>query len=160
MNLTLEIFIVRLLADRVRYCRCELPLAGSDLAPDRVVRDLVEGRLPESPLHTDRYLSHSTSWRYEASGVVLTYLVCIDGGTPAGDGWHELRADDFALAAGDDPRQPGPAHVDERQVLSHGIRHLAFLWHTAEGAALRRCIPAEAAALMTRAAPATAGQIN
>lgn len=160
MNLTLEVFIVRLLADRVRYRRCELPLADRDMAPDCVVRDLVEGRLQESPLGIDRYLSHSTSWRYEASvGVVLTYLVCIDGSDPADEDWCELRADDFALALSDDPRRPGPARVGEREVLSHGIRHLAFLWRSAEGEAVRRVVPAEAAALMTRATSALAGQI-
>jgi len=152
MNLILELFIVRLLPDRVRYWRSETVLADANVAPDLIVRDIVEGRAPGSPIRAERYLSHSTSWRYDSSGaVVLTYLVTIEDGD-VGDlddsYWLELLATDLSLASSGDPRQPQPQHLTERHVLSHAIRHLAFLWRYGNDESIRQVIGSNATLLL------------
>jgi hypothetical protein len=164
MNLILELFIVRLLPERVRYWRSETVLADADVAPDRVVRDIVEGRAPGSPVRAKRYLSHSTSWRYDPCGaVVLTYLVSIDNQEVGGGDqglWRELHAADLNLACSEDPCLPQPQRLTERHVLSHAIRHLAFLWRDGKDKTVRQILGADAAVLFAKAAPALAGCIT
>lgn len=160
MNLKLEVFIAQLLSDRVRYRRVELPLAAPNTPPDHAVRDLVEGLHPDSSIFVENYLSHSTSWRYEANGnIVLTYLVCLDDEDFQDEQWQELHADALNLAGSDDACQPTPRQISEQQVLSHAIRHLAFLQTHTSDQVVQRAIPPRASALLSSATAALAGQI-
>jgi len=163
MNVTIEVFITHLQADRVRYLRREILLDDPDTAPDIAVRDLVETLFTGSPERRTRYLSHSTSWRYEASGrVLLTYLVCLGAEVPlcADNRWCELHADDFNLAKSDDPAQPAPTSITEEQVLSHAIRHLAFLKLHACDETIDSIVPSDAVPLLARANSTLAGQLH
>lgn len=161
MNLTLEVFITQLLSDRVRYCRREVPIDDSTVSPDLAVRGLVEGSRQDSPVCSAQYLSHSTSWRYEISGrIVLTYLVCLHDEDFDVENWRELHVDDLNLAGSQDARQPAPDHITEQQVLSHAIRHLAFLRYHSTDRTVHDAVPFRAGPLLTRAMATLAGQIQ
>jgi hypothetical protein len=80
---------------------------------DRVVADVV------GPPR----LVHSTSWRRERGGVVLTFLVVVDpdvvGAMPSAPIARSGLARSQARAA--------PAVITDHQVVEHGLRHLAWL---------------------------------
>jgi hypothetical protein len=82
------------------------------------------------PAGEEAALSHSTSWRYDRGRVIVTYLVISD----------QLRltsAESISLSEVNDantPQKPAgrrkPQDIARRKVLSHGLRHLAFLYRT------------------------------
>ncbi|MFB9184986.1 hypothetical protein ACFFX1_43285 [Dactylosporangium sucinum] len=76
-------------------------------------------------------LLHSTSWRFDAGAVVLTYLAVLDG-TAAADSAPLVSR---ALAHSGDPAAPSPAQVPVDAVAAHALRHLAWLRERDEVAA-------------------------
>jgi hypothetical protein len=80
---------------------------------ERIVRDVVGA--PK--------LLHSTSWRRDRGSVILSFVVIID---------PELRADMASEPIGRSElarseATAAPAEIGHRQVLEHGLRHLAWL---------------------------------
>ena len=76
----------------------------------------------------ERYILHSTSWRYEKSRkIVLTYIVYADSFSFAHMDPSLLRTDDIAVASTVTPKIPQPPVITQKAVLSHALRHLAFL---------------------------------
>ena len=72
-------------------------------------------------------LAHSTSWRFEAGSVILTYVVAVEVPTRSNAYLVEdpvVRADLARGSAFDPPPQIGVA-----QVIEHACRHLAWLVH-------------------------------
>ncbi|MFD0576050.1 hypothetical protein [Dactylosporangium darangshiense] len=66
---------------------------------------------------------HSTSWRYAAGAVVLTYVAVFDGAPPPGAtvlGPH-------GIAHSGDPAAPSPPYVCADAVAAHAMRHVAWL---------------------------------
>jgi hypothetical protein len=98
------------------------PLAD-DEHPDQAARMLV-GFHDTTP-HDGRML-HSTSWRFDAGRIVLTYAALPDP--------HPATAtalvDPPTAAAGTGPTTPSPATTTAADIVSHACRHLAFLHHT------------------------------
>lgn len=74
----------------------------------------------------DGRVLHSTSWRFAAGRIVLTYAALPD---PDPSAAAVLRAP-AAPAIGLDPVTPSPPHVAQADVVMHACRHLAFLRHT------------------------------
>ncbi len=91
--------------------------------PDSTARRLA-GLTTNEP--DDGRMLHSTSWRFAAGRIILTYAALPDPepatasplGPPA------------PLAMGTDPLTPSPPAVDAADVVGHACRHLAFLRHT------------------------------
>lgn len=71
---------------------------------------------------TDPALLHSTSWRYEAGRVVLTYVALPD--RPGAAPTAPVRT---PIASSLDPLRPSPVAVRPGEVAAHACRHLAFL---------------------------------
>jgi hypothetical protein len=69
---------------------------------------------------------HSTSWRYEEGGIVLTYALLVD---PPDDAalevvrMVEVDAGEIAWAEATEP----PDDIDTPSVVAHALRHLAWL---------------------------------
>ncbi|MGH8957234.1 MAG: hypothetical protein ACRDVK_01030 [Acidimicrobiia bacterium] len=84
-------------------------------------------------LLVDLFLLHSTSWRWEGSAVILTFIAAVAKG---GGESRRLSADIGDLARGS--ATEAPAEIDTDQVLNHALRHLAWLAREDEavGAAL------------------------
>ncbi|HTG46563.1 MAG TPA: hypothetical protein VK646_02765 [Actinomycetota bacterium] len=83
-------------------------------------------------------LVHSTSWRFDAGRVVLTYVAAV---APPGPEPNENLADEpverAALARGD--AFAPPPTIDVAQVLEHAFRHLA--WLVKDDAEVRAALP-------------------
>lgn len=71
-------------------------------------------------------LSHSTSWRFADSRIVLTYVALPDPQPDAAT--LEVPLD--ATARGADPLAPTPQEIRPVDVAAHACRHLAFLHRT------------------------------
>lgn len=162
MKVLLEIFILQIVADRVRYCRREIELCAALGDPDKVVRAMVEQGMDNAPrVNGARYVSHSTSWRHETPGtLVLSYLVCAESVDFGAEPPQELAAEAFALAQSDDPRRPRPATIPAEAVLCHGIRHLGFLHQNGEAAPVAQALSVQAATFLAHVAPALAGRLG
>jgi hypothetical protein len=94
----------------------------------------VERELAVHEVRSDAVLVHSTSWRVDATHVILTYVAVIDGDGSVRDRWPgALRVSAGLVYAADDPPAaspldaPTPRSID---VLLHAIRHLRFLLDT------------------------------
>lgn len=75
---------------------------------------------------SDGRMLHSTSWRFAAGRIVLTYAALPDP-DPRTAAFLEPPT---GPAAGAGPLTPSPAHVEHADVVVHACRHLAFLHHT------------------------------
>ncbi len=80
---------------------------------DRIVRDVVG----------DPLLVHSTSWRRDRDAVILSFIVVVDGGL-VGD-MESQPIERAELARSQATR--APRAIEHRQVVEHGLRHLAWL---------------------------------
>ena len=114
----------------LRYAVSQQELTAGD--PDMLARNLLKQRLEQQPFcrmeSLERCILHSTSWRYERSGmIVLTYMGYCDTAVFAQENWTEL---DLRLPEpphDSTPQRPRPSRIDEAQVAAHGMRHLAYL---------------------------------
>ncbi|HEY2704315.1 MAG TPA: hypothetical protein VGL20_11545 [Candidatus Dormibacteraeota bacterium] len=68
---------------------------------------------------------HSTSWRHQGGGLVLTYLVVLAAPAPPAAGLVTRAVRPLPLARGGPTTAPAGLDVD--QVLQHALRHLAWL---------------------------------
>ncbi|MEV6347107.1 hypothetical protein [Actinoplanes sp. NPDC051851] len=104
-------------------CRLdEARLADGD-HPDALARRLAG--FTESSAIPGRMV-HSTSWRFDAGRIVLTYAALPDP-DPRTAVFHEAPVE---TARGADPMSPSPEYVGHADVIAHACRHLAFLRRT------------------------------
>ena len=71
----------------------------------------------------DPLLVHSTSWRRDRGAVILTFVVVIDGGLVGA--MESVPIERTVLARGD--AKAAPQEIETRQVVEHGLRHMAWL---------------------------------
>lgn len=86
---------------------------------------LVGGQHPDDvALDNDRQpiLMHSTSWRYDDGGIVLTYA-CVIPGVPRG----LVKIDTDLIVTSRDALHPTPVMVHGHHVAAHAIEHLVHL---------------------------------
>jgi hypothetical protein len=83
-------------------------------------------------------LVHSTSWRYESSRLVLTYVVVVEDPSPVlDDNLADVPVERADLARGD--ATGPPVQIEVAQVLEHAFRHLA--WLVKDDAVVRDTLP-------------------
>jgi hypothetical protein len=118
VRVLVETLFARIDGETVRAAAERREVAG-DESPNLVARAVVAERYPSA---RDEAVVHSTSWRYVAGEIVLTYLVY----------WDHIPKDDLTTAlpirrvveeGSDSIADPG----DVEQVAIHAVRHLAFL---------------------------------
>jgi hypothetical protein len=117
-----EVFVVWLHVDRIELtgpCGAApwlLELAATEHpveVVDRIVRDVIG----------DPLLIHSTSWRRDRDAVILTFVVVIDQALVGA--MESVPIDRAELARSQ--ATAAPRAIDHRQVIEHGLRHLAWL---------------------------------
>jgi hypothetical protein len=100
------------------YFRTATGLLADGANPDQLAGALAGARPGQ--------LLHSTSWRFVADSVVLTYVAMPDptpvGAVPLGPV--------TPLPYAEDPLAPAGVRVSERDVVVHACRHLAYLRRT------------------------------
>jgi len=111
-----------------------------------------EVRRTASRLLSNLILLHSTSWRWEGSSVVLTFIAVV---TEA-EGMPRLIAPGGELARG--TATEAPSDVDSDQVLLHALRHLA--WLAKEDPVVRAELSAGWRSALLKYVPATFQQIG
>ncbi|MFY1692871.1 hypothetical protein [Plantactinospora sp. WMMB782] len=120
--------------------------------PDGVARDLagLSRRGPD-------VLLHSTSWRFQNTGIVLTYVALPDP-HPKAD--QSTPVEPLPVVSQEDPLAPTPAIVRLVDVAVHACRHLAFLRHTDPLVAARADELPDLWRHISRFSPAVAGLLS
>jgi hypothetical protein len=126
----LEIFFTHLAADQVWFVHEQHPLTAEAGPPDQQVRARLARTFPPATTGVAASVIHSTSWRYEAGRLILTYLVYTGALTPATPTARSVPLGELALARSGDPTAPHPPQITPHHVLAHGLRHLRFLAQT------------------------------
>lgn len=132
MRTILEIFYVRIMGDRVRYQRKQANLSKKGGDPDSMILSLIQEKHRDSAgeVEEKEFIIHSTSWRYEQPGkVMLTYVAYSDAlEFEKGGSWS------FPLkklkAINKKSQKPRTRAALEKKVVSHALRHIAFLINT------------------------------
>lgn len=133
MKTILEIFYVRIIRKNVHYQRKQANLSKRGQKPDAMIRSLIqEKRRAESgKVEEQEFVVHSTSWRYEQGKVILTYIAYSDEldfskGKTKTIAMKKLR--DITRNS----RKPRSKTELENKVVSHAMRHIAFLIRTGD----------------------------
>lgn len=123
VTVCIETLLLGVRDNRLTYRVAEHALGDED-HPDDLARRLAGfGEAGDA-----RQVLHSTSWRFSAGRIVLTYAALPDP-DPSG---AMLVAGPGTTASGVDAVTPSPEHVAQADVVTHAARHLAFLHHTDE----------------------------
>ena len=130
MKTILEIFYLRIVGKRVRYQRKEVNLSRKGSDPDTLIWSHIRQARHDPAAQEQEFIVHSTSWRYERSGkVILTYAAYSDELT-----FEKGKAKSFALknlrTVKKQTRKPSSRAELEKKVVSHALRHIAFLIKT------------------------------
>jgi hypothetical protein len=132
MKTILEVFYLRIVKERVRYQRRAMSLSRKGSDPDQLIWSHIRQEPQGSAAQEHEFIVHSTSWRYERSGkIILTYVAYSDEltfekGTAKSIALRELRTVTRKT------QKPRSRAALEKKVVSHALRHIAFLIKTEE----------------------------
>jgi hypothetical protein len=144
MKNILEIYFVSRVSDGFHWLRREIDISQEQQDPDSIVTDYLYYFFADSNVITqkDRYILHSTSWRYtEPRSIVLTYIVYADSFNFSHLQPGFLSQQELEIAESSNPKVPRPTkRILPEQVLSHGIRHIAFLISKDEKSVFQRVV--------------------
>lgn len=134
MKTILEIFYVRIMGKSARYQRKQANLSRRGGNPDSMIRSLIQekGCTDSGEVEEKEFVVHSTSWRYEQPDkVVLTYIAYSDElefpkGKTQNIPLKKLRT------ITKNNRKPRSQAELEKKVVSHAMRHIAFLIQTGD----------------------------
>ena len=134
MKTILEIFYLRVIGKSVRYQRRQADLSQRGGDPDRVIRSFIHEKRHASSgkVEEKEFIVHSTSWRYaKPNRVILTYIAYSDEldfkkGKAKSLPLKNLRT---ITKKSRKPRSRGEL---EKKVVSHAMRHIAFLIQTGD----------------------------
>jgi len=130
MKTILEIFYLRIVGKRVRYQREQVNLSRKGSDPDKLIWSRIRQEPRNSAAEEQEFIVHSTSWRYERPGkVILTYIAYSDELT-----FEQGKVKSFSLknlrTVKKQTRKPSSRAELEKKVVSHALRHIAFLIKT------------------------------
>ena len=132
MQTILEIFYLRIVGNRVRYQRKQDNLSKKGGDPDRMIQSLIEEKRRDSSGKVEKkeFVVHSTSWRYaRPNKVMLTYVAYSDELEFEKGKAHNLSLKKLRTIT-KKSRHPRSRAELEKQVVSHAMRHIAFLIQT------------------------------
>jgi hypothetical protein len=134
MKTILEIFYVRITGKQVRYQRKQANLSKKGSDPDRVIQSLIQEkrRASSAKVETKEFVVHSTSWRYtRPDKVMLTYVAYSDELELKKGKTHIVPLKKLRSIT-KKSRRPRSRVELEKQVVSHAMRHIAFLIQTGD----------------------------
>lgn len=121
MDIAVEIFCIRLVAHTIFYLKHARDITFADADPDSFVADVLVGM---------NCVAHSTSWRYEAGSIILTYLAYSDDLNLKGGCVKNIPFDSRKFHGPFPSEKSGAQILTEEDVILHGMRHIAFLVRT------------------------------
>ncbi len=123
----LEIFLTKIDDANILYKQVKIDITNKTQNPDDLVLLSVQ-KFNEGIIERNRLISHSTSWRYVEGGqTIITYLVYSDDFDFSVSDASVLKIEDIKIIESGDVSRPAPKEISLESVVSHGIRHLAFL---------------------------------
>ena len=134
MKTILEIFYLPVIGKSARYQRKEVNLNRKGSNPDLVIRSFIqEKRRNEAGVVKQKeFIVHSTSWRYEQPGkVLLTYVAYSDELEFKRGKLHTLSLQKLKTITKKSKKPSSKAEL-EKEVVSHAMRHIAFLIQTGD----------------------------
>lgn len=127
MQHILEIFLTKFDHDQVAYRREEIDITQQTENPDELVLLAVQ-KYSSQIISRQRLISHSTSWRYVEGGkTIITYIVYSDDFEFSSSTYLKLDFSSLKIIDSGDTAKPAPNNITVENVISHGIRHLAYL---------------------------------
>jgi len=132
MKTILEIFYLRIAGKRVRYQRKQVNLSRKGSNPDRVIRAVIQEkrRNASGKVEEHEFIVHSTSWRYaQPDKVMLTYVAYSDELEFRKNKTRSLALKELRTIT-KKSRKPRSRAELEKKVVSHAMRHIAFLIQT------------------------------
>lgn len=126
MAVILEVFLTKIVDENIFYKRVELDITQKNDNPDDLVILLVQ-KYNSALIEKNKIISHSTSWRHQEGSTIITYIVYSDEFDFEGSDVDSLPLGEINIIQSGDPARPAPKSVPVVSVISHGIRHLAFL---------------------------------
>ena len=133
MKTTLEIFYLRIVGKSVRYRRKEVSLSRKGSDPDQLIWSHIRQEHrnhTQDASHEHEFIIHSTSWRYEQPGkILLTYVAYSDKLEFEKGNAKNLRLKHLQTITRN-ARKPRSRAEREKKVVSHAMRHIAFLVQT------------------------------
>jgi hypothetical protein len=131
MKTMVEVFYLRIIADRVVYQRKQVDLSKKSGDPNALIQSFMQYKLQTSSGEQQKeFVVHSTSWHYAQPGkVILTYIAYSDELEFGRHAVKSLTLKDLKkinLSTG----QPRSRAGLERQVVAHAMRHISFLIKT------------------------------
>jgi hypothetical protein len=155
-SVVVEVFLVTFEAETVQYQRLVRELGAPANDPDAAVRLALD----KVPAGQRTSLYHSTSWHFQPPNqVVLTYLACTQGVLDPKSA-RRIPIGDLPGVAPVDPKKPRPDNLDELQVLSHGLRHLAYLLRRDSEPRLRVAVGPIGERILSKLTPELAGELR
>lgn len=133
MKTALELFLLTRIPDGFHVVRKVLDITQEQRDPDQVADDFIRYLFIDFHVIQEkgRYLLHSTSWRFEEPRTIfLTYLAYSDKFSFSHLSPYPLLDRDLHIEHSTNPEKPRPTDISEKAVVSHGIRHLAYLIST------------------------------
>ena len=145
MKTNLEIFYMRIVGKNVRYQRkvADLGKRGGD--PDAIIRSLIheKRRADSGKVEAQEFIVHSTSWRYEQGGkIMLTYAAYSDELEFKTGTYKSLSLKKLRMIQ-KKSRKPRSQTELQNKVVSHAMRHIAFLLQTGDQDNFRSALTSE-----------------
>jgi hypothetical protein len=163
MKCYLEIFVTSFEGDEhIRYSRMVIDISDDASNPDDIVQELVNPPLDNMPkLSGSRYISHSTSWRYEYDGsIYLTYMVYSDSVDFQRVSTKTLFFHEMTISQSEAPERPRPGVIKEEHIVSHGMRHLCHLIMSSPAHMFDGVLSPRSRSLFHRMHPILAGKVS
>jgi hypothetical protein len=127
MQHSLEIFLTKIVDTDILYKQVKIDITTKTENPDDLVLLAVQ-KYNEEIIEKNRIISHSTSWRYVEGGeTIITYVVYSDDFDFTANESSTLSIEDIKIIDSGDVARPAPKVIPLENVISHGIRHLAYL---------------------------------
>lgn len=130
MKCNLEIFFVSFYKNSIiRYSKIVVDITYDIRNPDEIVQEIITKSAQYMPcIVCNKYISHSTSWRYEEDGsIYLTYIVFSDDANFSNLFSNTLQIHEMEIPKPTSAKKPRPKKILEKHIVSHGIRHIAYL---------------------------------
>jgi len=134
MKTNLEIFYVRIVGKSVRYQRKQTNLSRKGGDPDHSIQSLLweKRRADSGEVEEKEFIVHSTSWRYaKPDKVILTYVAYSDELEFPKGKFHSLPLKNLRTITKKSSKPRSQTEL-ERKVVSHAMRHVAFLIQTGD----------------------------
>ncbi|HMD79880.1 MAG TPA: hypothetical protein VKE92_01155 [Anaerolineales bacterium] len=132
MKIILEIFYLRIVGNRVRYQRKQANLSRKGGDPNHMIQSLIQEKreTASGEVEEKEFVVHSTSWRYaQPDKIMLTYVAYSDELEFEKGKFHSVPLKNLKTIT-KKSRKPRNRAALEKTVVSHAMRHMAFLIRT------------------------------